>query len=284
MSAVIIPNLKMSNGKTIPQLGFGTYKISPDQCSSAVISALELGIRHLDTAQMYHNEAEVGQAIRSSSIPRQEIFLTTKLNNCNHLPDDARRSFDQSLKDLQTDYVDLFLIHWPLPTRYDGNFVQTWQVMLEFAKEGRAKTVGVSNFQIHHLQRLIAETGVTPAVNQIEVHPHLPNNELRRFHQQHQVITQAWSPLGRGKILQDPQLLAQSKRLGRTPAQVALRWAIERGDVVFPKSVHVQRIKENLQLFDFQLDAEATQVLNSLDRGEAGRTGSHPDKMDLIDL
>lgn len=274
----------MSNGKTIPQLGFGTYKISPDQCSSAVISALELGIRHLDTAQMYHNEAEVGQAIRSSSIPRQEIFLTTKLNNCNHLPDDARRSFDQSLKDLQTDYVDLFLIHWPLPTRYDGNFVQTWQVMLEFAKEGRAKTVGVSNFQIHHLQRLIAETGVTPAVNQIEAHPHLPNNELRRFHQQHQVITQAWSPLGRGKILQDPQLLAQSKRLGRTPAQVALRWAIERGDVVFPKSVHVQRIKENLQLFDFQLDAEATQVLNSLDRGEAGRTGSHPDKMDLIDL
>lgn len=282
MSALPIPTLELSNGYQIPQLGFGTYKISAEDCVDTVKYALDLGIRHIDTAQMYHNEAEVGRAIAESGIPREEIFLTTKLNNDKHLPEDARRSFAQSLEDLRTDYVDLFLIHWPLPTLYGGDFVQTWRTLLEFEQQGRARTVGVSNFQIPHLERLLKETGVMPAVNQVEIHPHFANNQLRSFHLEHNILTEAWSPLARGTIFGDEKVISAAKRLGKTPAQVVLRWGIERGDVLFPKSVTPDRIKENLDIFDFQLDAQTKADLDSLDKGEDGRTGSHPDTMALL--
>ena len=282
MSTPSIPTLELSNGYQIPQFGFGTYKISAEDCVDTVKYALDLGIRHIDTAQMYHNEAEVGRAIEESGIPREEIFLTTKLNNDKHLPEDARRSFAQSLEDLRTDYVDLFLIHWPLPTLYGGDFVQTWRTLLEFEQEGRARTVGVSNFQIPHLERLLKETGVMPAVNQVEIHPHFANNQLRAFHLEHNILTEAWSPLARGTIFGDEKVISAAKRLGKTPAQVVLRWGIERGDVLFPKSVTPERIKENLDIFDFQLDEQTKADLNSLDKGEAGRTGSHPDTMALL--
>lgn len=282
MSALSIPTLELSSGYQIPQFGFGTYKISAEDCVDAVKYALDLGIRHIDTAQMYHNEAEVGCAIEESGIPREEIFLTTKLNNDKHLPEDARQSFAQSLEDLRTDYVDLFLIHWPLPTLYGGDFVQTWRTLLEFEQEGRARTVGVSNFQIPHLERLLKETGVMPAVNQVEIHPHFANNQLRAFHREHNILTEAWSPLARGTIFGDEKVLSAAKRLGKTPAQVVLRWGIERGDVLFPKSVTPERIQENLDIFDFQLDEQTKVDLDSLDKGEDGRTGSHPDTMALL--
>ena len=282
MSALPIPTLELSNGYQIPQLGFGTYKISAEDCVDTVKYALDLGIRHIDTAQMYHNEAEVGRAIEESGIPREEIFLTTKLNNDKHLPEDARRSFAQSLEDLRTDYVDLFLIHWPLPTLYGGDFVQTWRTLLEFEQQGRARTVGVSNFQIPHLERLLKETGVMPAVNQVEIHPHFANNQLRSFHLEHNILTEAWSPLARGTIFGDEKVISAAKRLGKTPAQVVLRWGIERGDVLFPKSVTPDRIKENLDIFDFQLDEQTKADLDSLDKGEDGRTGSPPDTMALL--
>nr|WP_223875237.1 aldo/keto reductase [Nanchangia anserum] len=272
----------MREGGSIPQFGIGTYQVAPAETVATVRSALEIGIRHIDTAQMYGNEAEVGRAIAESGIARDDMFLTTKLNNGNHAPDDARRSFERSLRDLRTDYVDLFLIHWPLPTRYGGDFVTTWRVLTEFAADGRARHIGVSNFQIPHLRRLIDEVGVVPEINQIEAHPYLPNNDVRDFGAGHGILTQAWSPLARGAILDDPQVRALAEDLGRTPAQVVLRWAIERGDVIFPKSVHPERQLENLSIFDFSLPPTAREVLDGLDRGEAGRQGSHPDTMDLI--
>lgn len=281
-SAPPIPNLPLPSGGSIPQFGFGTYKVAPADTVAAVRSALELGIRHIDTAQMYGNEAEVGRALVESGLARTDVFVTTKLNNGNHAPDDARRSFDRSLRDLGTDYVDLFLIHWPLPTRYGGDYVSTWRVLTEFAADGRARHIGVSNFQIPHLKRIITEVGVTPEVNQIEAHPYLPNNAVRTFAAAQGILTQAWSPLARGVILTDPVVVTLARKLERTPAQVVLRWAIERGDVVFPKSVHPERQRENLAIFDFTLTTEERALLDSLDRGEAGRQGSHPDTMDVL--
>lgn len=277
-----VPEVPISTGYVMPQVGFGTYKLAPEDCSSAIEKAVEIGIRHFDTAQMYKNEAAVGKALRSTGLQREEYFLTSKLNNCNHLPDDARASLRQSLKELGTDYLDLFLIHWPLPTRYDGNYWQTWEVMLEFQQAGLVRTVGVSNFQIHHLETLIEKTGVCPAVNQVEANPHFANNQLRQFHQEHQIVTQAWSPLARGNCLQERAILQAAERLGKTPAQIVLRWGLERGDVIFPKSVRPERVVENFSIFDFSLDAQATQEINQLDKGETGRSGSHPDIMDWI--
>lgn len=277
-----IPNVTLSNGEQMPQLGFGTFLVAPIDARKAVSDALAAGYRHIDTAQMYHNEIPVGQALIESGIPRHEIYLTTKLDNGNHRPDDARRTFEASLRDLQTDYVDLFLIHWPMPDAYDGDFATTWKVLQEFKADGRARNVGVSNFQIHHLQTL-EEAGLpTPAVNQIEAHPWFANNAVREYNREHGIVTQAWSPLGRGQLLDDPEIVAIAERFGKTSAQVVLRWAIERGDVVFPKTLSPQRMAENFDIFDFELDQAATSALNALDRGEEGRRGSHPDKMNRM--
>lgn len=277
-----VPTIKLNDGASIPQLGFGVFQIDPDDTASAVKTALDIGYRHIDTAEMYQNEAGVGQGIRDAGIDRAEVYVTSKLNNGFHEPDDARRAFDETLSKLQFDYVDLFLIHWPLPTLYGGDFVSTWKTLEQFKADGRAKSIGVSNFQVAHLERLANETDTFPAVNQIEVHPYFTNDAVRRYGTDHGIITEAWSPIAQGKVLDDPVIVKIAEAAGKSPAQVVLRWHVERGDVVFPKSVTRKRIEENFALFDFELsDADVT-ALTALDKGEAGRTGPNPDEFDYI--
>jgi 2,5-diketo-D-gluconate reductase A len=273
-----VPTLTLNDGTTIPQLGFGVFQIPPPDTATAVTTALEVGYRHIDTAQMYQNEKGVGEAVRASGLDRGEVFVTSKLNNGFHRPADARKAFDGTLATLGFDYVDLFLIHWPLPTLYDGDYVSTWQVLEELKADGRARAVGVSNFQVAHLERLAAETGTVPAVNQIEAHPYFPNDTVRGYDRAHGIATEAWSPIAQGGVLDDPVIVAIAEKVGRTPAQVTLRWHIERGDIVFPKSTTPSRIEENFRLFDFSLDADDVAAITALDKGEPGRTGPNPDQ------
>jgi 2,5-diketo-D-gluconate reductase A len=263
-------------------LGFGVFQIKPDQTAAAVRSALEVGYRHIDTAEMYGNEKEVGQGIRDAGLDRGEVFITSKLNNGYHRPDDARRAFEATLSALGSDYVDLFLIHWPLPTLYDGDFVSTWNVLEEFARDGRARSIGVSNFQVAHLNRIAEGSQTVPAVNQIEVHPYFANEQVRGYDREHQIATEAWSPIAQGKVLDDAVITGIAATHGKTPAQVVLRWHIERGDIVFPKSVHRERMKSNFDIFDFNLDSDEMDAITGLDRGESGRTGPNPDRFDYI--
>jgi 2,5-diketo-D-gluconate reductase A len=271
-----IPNITLNNGQTIPQFGFGVFQIEPKDTVAAVSTALEAGYRHIDTAEMYGNEAEVGEAIAKSGLDRGEVFITSKLNNEAHEPDAARDAFDATLKALHSDYVDLFLIHWPLPTRYDGDFVSTWKTLEGFYREGRARSVGVSNFQPRHLRRLHGETEIIPAVNQIEVHPYLTQDDVRVFCAEHQIAIEAWSPLGQGSVLDDRVVQSIAERTGKTPAQVVLRWHIQRGDIVFPKSVTPERIRENIDIFDFELSAADVEDITLMNKDE--RTGPDPDK------
>jgi 2,5-diketo-D-gluconate reductase A len=277
-----VPAIQLNDGSKIPQLGFGVYQIDPDETAGAVKQALDIGYRHIDTAEMYQNEKGVGQGIRDSGIARGDVFVTSKLNNGFHKPDDARRAFDQTLKALEFDYVDLFLIHWPLPTLYDGDFVSTWQALEEFKKDGRARSIGVSNFQTGHLARLAAETETVPSVNQIEVHPYFTNEEVRAYGAEHNILTEAWSPIAQGAVLDDPVIGRVANDLGKSPAQVVLRWHIERGDIVFPKSNTPQRIKENFEIFDFELSDADIDAISALDKGEAGRRGPNPDTFDYV--
>jgi 2,5-diketo-D-gluconate reductase A len=277
-----VPSITLNDGNTIPQLGFGVFQIKPDQTAGAVRSALEVGYRHIDTAEMYGNEKEVGQGIRDAGLDRGEVFITSKLNNGCHRPDDARRAFDTTLKALGTDHVDLFLIHWPLPTLYDGDFVSTWNVLEEFTGDGRARSAGVSNFQVAHLDRLAQESRTVPAVNQIEVHPYFGNSQVRTYDREHQIATEAWSPIAQGKVLDDTVITRIADAHGKTPAQVVLRWHIQRGDIVFPKSVHRERMTSNFDIFDFELDNDEMGAITVLDRGESGRTGPNPDSFDYI--
>ena len=272
-----VPVLELNGGHTIPQLGFGVFKIPPAETERAVAVALEVGYRHIDTAEMYRNEEGVGQAVRRSGLDRGEVFVTSKLNNGFHRPDDARVAFDGTLKTLGFDYVDLFLIHWPLPTLYDGDFVSTWRTLEEFHADGRARSIGVSNFQVHHLERLAAETETVPAVNQVEAHPYLTNEQVRAYDREHAIATEPWSPIAKGRLLNDPTITAVADRVGRTSAQVTLRWHIQRGDIVFPKSTTPSRIRENFEIFDFELSEDDMAAISALDRGEEGRTGPHPD-------
>lgn len=278
----MIPSVELNNGLTMPQLGFGTYKVDPADCVAAVSAALEAGYRHIDTAQMYGNEAEVGQAIANSGIDRSEIYLTTKLDNPNHEPEVARKSFAQSLEDLGTDYVDLFLIHWPLPTLYGGDFLSTWKVLEEFAGDGRARSIGVSNFLPEHLDVILEGGSIVPAVNQIEVHPYFHNEVSRSANTGAGIVTQAWSPLGRGSVLDDPVIRELADAHGVSPAQLVLAWHIHRGDVVFPKSVTPGRIIENMDIFNIDLGEHDLAELARLDRGEEGRQGSNPANMDRL--
>jgi 2,5-diketo-D-gluconate reductase A len=219
----------------------------------------------------------VGEAVRASGLDRSEVFITSKLNNGFHRPDDARRAFDGTLEALGSDYVDLFLIHWPLPTLYGGDYVSTWLTLEEFYRDGRSRSIGVSNFQVAHLRRLMQESDVVPAVNQIEVHPYLGNEDVRAADAESGIVTEAWSPLAKGRVLRDPTIGAIASRVGRTPAQVVLRWHIQRGDVIFPKSTTPARIKENFEIFDFELESADLAAISALDRGEEGRTGPNPD-------
>jgi 2,5-diketo-D-gluconate reductase A len=273
-----VPNVLLNNGVEIPQLGFGVFQIRPDRTKEATLAAFEVGYRHIDTAEMYGNEKGVGAAVRESGIARDDIFITTKLDNGNHARDDALKAIDQSLSDLSLDYVDLFLIHWPLPDV--GDFVETWRAMEEIYASGKTKAVGVSNFQPHHLRRLLQETSVIPAVNQIEVHPYLTQDEPRAFDAEHQIATEAWSPIARGKVVGDPTVVRIAGAHDRTPAQVTLRWHIQRGDIVFPKSVTRSRIEENFNLFDFELSDVEMSDISGLNRDE--RTGPDPDRFNMV--
>jgi len=275
-----IPALTLNDGTTIPQLGFGVFQVPPEDTLEAVTKALDVGYRHLDTAEMYGNEKGVGEAIRASGLPRDEIFVTSKLNNGFHEPDDARKAFDRTLADLDIGPLDLFLIHWPLPTRYDGDYVSTWKVLEEFKADGRTRSIGVSNFQPDHLAMLEKEAGVTPAVNQIEVHPYFTNEAARQASLERGILVEAWSPIAQGEVLDDPAVVEIARKVGRTPAQVVLRWHIERGDIVFPKSVTPSRIKENIDIFDFELSAEDVAAIGALNRNQ--RTGPDPDTFDAI--
>ncbi|HEX8347145.1 MAG TPA: aldo/keto reductase, partial [Actinoplanes sp.] len=281
-AAGTVPTITLNDGRTIPQLGFGVFQVPPEKTRDAVLLAFEVGYRHIDTAEMYGNEKGVGEAVAASGLHRGDVFITSKLSNAFHRPDDARRAMDQTLAALGSDYVDLFLIHWPLPTRYDGDFVSTWRTMQEFHADGRARSIGVSNFTPAHLDRLAAETEITPAVNQIEVHPYLTNEPLRAYGSEHGIATEAWSPIAQGAVLDDPAITKIAEQAGRTPAQVVLRWHIQRGDIVFPKSVTESRVRENFALFDFELDSAAMDAISGLDKGEEGRTGPNPDTFDHI--
>jgi 2,5-diketo-D-gluconate reductase A len=277
-----VPTIELNDGNEIPQLGFGVFQVPPAETAEAVAHALEAGYRHIDTAEMYGNERGVGEAIRASGIARDEVFVTSKLNNGFHRPDDARAAFGRTLDELGVDHVDLFLIHWPLPTLYDGDFVSTWRTLEEFKADGRARSIGVSNFQMAHLERLAAETETVPAVNQIEAHPYFHNDELRAYGAEHGIETEAWAPIAKGKVSDDDTIRAVAEEAGRTPAQVTLRWHVQRGDIVFPKSVTPARIVENFALFDFELSDDQMQRIGSLDRGEDGRTGPNPDVFDYV--
>jgi 2,5-diketo-D-gluconate reductase A len=274
-----VPTITLNNGVEIPQLGFGVYQVKPDETAQAVQTALEVGYRHIDTAEMYGNEKGVGEGIRNSGIPREEVFITSKLNNGFHAHDDALRAFDGTLEALGFENVDLFLIHWPLPG-IDVDYVETWKALEEIYRSGRAKAIGVSNFNAHHLRKLHGETDVVPAVNQIEVHPYLAQDELRAFNAQHQIATEAWSPIAQGKVLDDPAILRVAERYGKTASQVTLRWHVQRGDIVFPKSVTRSRVEENFAIFDFELSEDDLREITALDRNE--RTGPDPDVFNYI--
>jgi 2,5-diketo-D-gluconate reductase A len=270
-----VPDITLNDGETIPQLGFGVFQVPPAETAEAVTHALRAGYRHIDTAAAYRNEAGVGQAIRAAGLRRDEVFVTTKCFNDSHGFDEATRALKASLDQLEMDYVDLYLIHWPLPSQ--DRYVETWQAFIEARKAGLARSIGVSNFQPAHLERIIAETGVTPAINQVELHPRLQQAELRRVHADHGVVTEAWSPLAQGQVLDDPAITAIAAAHGTTPGQAVIRWHLELGNVVIPKSVTPARIVENLDVFGFRLTKAEMDEISSLDRG--GRIGPDPDTL-----
>lgn len=274
----MIANIDLNDGNKIPQLGFGVFQIPPEETAEAVERALGIGYRHIDTAEMYGNEAEVADGLRAAGVDRSDVYITSKLNNGYHEPDDARPAFDRTLSDLGSDHVDLFLIHWPLPTLYGGDFVSTWKVLEEFKADGRARSIGVSNFQVDHLQRLMDECDVVPAANQIELHPYFQNREVAGFCEESGIAIEAWSPIAQGDVLDDEVVNEIARALGRSAAQVVLRWHIQHGYIVFPKSTTPERIEENFRLFDFELDDEQMARIDDLDRGEDGRRGPDPDR------
>jgi 2,5-diketo-D-gluconate reductase A len=269
-----VPEIPLPGSQSIPQLGFGVFQVPPQDTPETVRQALAAGYRHLDTAAMYRNEAGVGDASRTSGLNREDLFVTTKLWNSDQGRKPATRAFARSLDQLDFDYIDLYLIHWPVPSR--DLYVESWRALIELQEEGRARSIGVSNFHIAHLERIIEETGVVPAVNQIELHPGHQQPELRDFHRRHGIVTEAWSPLGQGAALNEPTIAEIADELGRTPAQVVLRWHIQLGNVVIPKSVTPARIEENFDIFGFELGEERMRRLAQLDAGK--RIGPHPDE------
>ncbi len=268
----IVPNLPLNDGHEIPQIGFGVFQVPPEQTVDTVLHALKTGYRSVDTAAMYGNEAEVSEAIARSGLDRSEVFVTTKLWNSDQGRDRVLRAFEHSLSRLGDDYVDLYLIHWPAPSQ--GLYIETWKAFTELQQDGRARSIGVSNFTAEHLRQIIDETGVVPAVNQIELHPRLQQAELRRFHFERGIVTEAWSPLARGRMLREPAIEELADRHGRTPAQVILRWHVQLGNVVIPRSVNPSRIEENFGIFDFALSDEEMEMVGELD--ESARVGPDP--------
>jgi len=277
-----VPRIALHDGTSIPQLGFGVFQVPPEQTEETVLDAFAVGYRHIDTAQMYRNEAGVGAAIKAAGIDRDELFVTSKLNNGFHRPEDVERTFEESLQRLGLDRLDLFLIHWPLPTRYDGDFVSTWRAVTALTEDGRLTSAGVSNFEPDHLARIVDETGVVPVVNQIEVHPYFTNEAARAASLERDIKVESWSPIAQGGVLDDPAITEIAGAHGRTPSQVTLRWHVQRGDIVFPKSMRRSRMEENFAIFDFSLTDDEVERISGLDKGEAGRTGPNPNTFDYI--
>lgn len=273
-----VPLLTLNNGVQIPQLGLGVWQVDPAETQRVVEDAFEVGYRHIDTAQMYGNEAGVGAALAASGLARDEVFVTSKLNNNRHERSAALESFDRTLDALGSDHVDLFLIHWPLPEV--GDYVDTWHAMEEIYESGRARAIGVSNFHQHHLDRIAAEASVTPAVNQIECYPYLTQDALRAYDEDHGIVTEVWSPLGSGTVLADATLARIAAAHGVSPAQATIRWHLQRGDVVFPKSTHKERLVENLDVLGFTLSDDEVAEISALNKDL--RTGPNPDEFNWV--
>jgi diketogulonate reductase-like aldo/keto reductase len=268
-----VPRVTLRGETEIPQLGFGVFQVPPDDTAEAVTRAFDAGYRHIDTAAAYQNEAEVGQAFHASGLDREDVFITTKCFNTDHGYEEAQNAFRQSLERLGLDHVDLYLIHWPVPSR--DRYVETWKAFIELQSEGLVRAIGVSNFQPDHLRRIVDETGVTPAVNQVELHPRLQQAGLRREHDDRGIVTEAWSPLAQGAVLDDPTITAIAAEHDKTPGQVVIRWHLQLGNVVIPKSVTPERIEQNFDVFDFHLSGDEMAAIEALDAGE--RTGPDPD-------
>ncbi|MGH3436472.1 MAG: aldo/keto reductase [Sciscionella sp.] len=270
-----VPELTLNNGVRIPQLGYGVYKLPPEETERAVGTAIEAGYRSIDTAKLYRNEREVGKAVGASGVPREELFVTTKLWNDEHGYEAALAAFERSRGELGLDYLDLYLIHWPVPSL--DRYVETWKALQKLLSDGSVRAIGVSNFQPVHLRRLIEQTEIVPALNQIELHPQLPQEELRAFHAAHGIATEAWAPLARGSMFSNSTIAGLARKYGRTPAQIILRWHLQRGTIAIPKSATPSRIAANFDVFGFELAADDIAAINELDTNH--RTGLHPDGM-----
>ncbi len=268
------PTITLNDRNVIPQLGFGVWQVSPDITAESCIAAIRAGYRSIDTAEGYNNEEGVGQAIREGGVPRKELFITSKLRNRAHARDAALRAFDETMEKLAIDQLDLFLIHWPLPSQ--DRYVEAWKTLVELRDQGRVRSIGVSNFNLDHLKRIIGETGVTPAVNQIELHPRFQQRDKRAFHREHAIAIESWSPLGSGRLINDPTIGKIAKKQDRSPAQVMLRWHLDEGLIVIPKSVTPERIRENIAVFDFALDDDDRRTIDAMDDPKNGRNGSNP--------
>lgn len=268
--------VQLHNGVKMPYLGLGVYKVdSGHQTEETVQTALELGYRSIDTAAFYENEESVGKAVRASGIKRNELFITTKVWNSDQGYDETLRAFEKSMNNLQLDYLDLYLIHWPVK----GKYLETWQALEKLYKDGRVRAIGASNFKIHHLEDIIKNSELKPVVNQVELHPRLSQEELRLFCKQNEIAVEAWSPIARGRLLNDPILTSLGKKHGKSPAQIILRWHLQNEVIIIPKSVTPARLKENADLFDFELTSEEMKQINSLNRNE--RFGADPDNFDF---
>lgn len=273
MSAHRAPLLPLADGAEIPQLGFGLYKVPAEDAARLALAAIDAGYRHLDTAAFYANEAEVGRAVREAPVPREELFVTSKVWKDDNGYDETLRAFDASMERFGLERIELYLIHWPVPST--DRYVDSWRALVRLRDEGRVRSIGVANFHAHHVERLIAETGEAPVVNQVELHPWLPQAELCAYDGAHSILTEAWSPLARGRVLDDPVLAGIAAKHGRTPAQIVLRWHVQLGNVVIPKASSPERIRENLDVFGFALDAKDLAAIGGLESGE--RTGRDPD-------
>jgi len=268
-----VPSLKLRDGNSIPQLGLGVWQVDPAITARVVSDAIEVGYRSIDTAEGYQNEEGVGEAIKRAGVPRSELFITSKLRNGGHARDLALKSFDDSMKALGLEQLDMFLIHWPVPSQ--GKFVEAWKTLVELKTQGRIRSIGVSNFNLDHLERIIGETGETPVVNQIELHPRFQQRDKRDFHKQHNIAIESWSPLGSGRMLDDATVGAIAKKQGKSIAQTVIRWHLQQGLIVIPKTTHRERMVENFDVFGFELDADDMAKINGLDKRD-GRVGADP--------
>ena len=269
-----IPLVKLNDDNSIPQLGLGVWQVDPRITARVVRDGIKAGYRLIDTAEGYDNEGGVGEAIRTGGVPRDQLFVTSKLRNGGHGRDAALKSFDETMRKLGLEQLDMFLIHWPVPSQ--GKYVEAWKTLVDLRQQGRVKSIGVSNFNQDHLERIIKETGVTPVVNQIELHPRFQQRDKRDFHREHGIKIESWSPLGSGRMLDDTTVAAVAKKHGKSVAQTIVRWHLQEGLIVIPKSTHQERIAENIDVFDFELDAEDMDKLLRLDKGAKGRVGSDP--------